>query len=121
MVDWFSGWHWAIVAVVFLVLFGSSRLPGAARALGSSMNIFKKSLKDGMSDDGKPADNAKVTQATVLPQPQPLTSTQPEPAQQAQIEDLQRQIQDLQRASAGGDARPASGATTAEPHQDPQP
>jgi sec-independent protein translocase protein TatA len=119
--DWFSGWHWAIVAVVFLVLFGSSRLPGAARALGSSMNIFKRSLKEGMSDDGKPADNASVTQAAVLPAAQPLTSTPAEPAQQAQIEDLQRQIQELQRTSASGDARPASGATTAEPRQESQP
>src|SRR5215470_661281 len=77
--DWFSGWHWAIVAVVFLVLFGSSRLPGAARALGSSMNIFKRSLKEGMSEDGKPAENANITQATVLPPPQPLNSAQAEP------------------------------------------
>lgn len=102
--DWFSGWHWAIVAVVFLVLFGSSRLPGAARALGSSMNIFKKSLKDGMNEDGKPAGGASVTQATVVPAA-PLTSPPPpDTAQQAQIEELQRQIQDLQRASAGGDS-----------------
>ena len=119
--DWFSGWHWAIVAVVFLVLFGSSRLPGAAKALGSSMNIFKRSLKEGLSDDGKPADNASVTQATVLPPAQPLTSTPAEPAQQTQVEDLQRQIQELQRASAAGDARSASGTASAEPRHDPQP
>src|SRR5262249_22610211 len=110
--------HWAIVAVVFLVLFGSSRLPGAAKALGSSMNIFKRSLKEGMSDDGKAADNANVTRAAALPPPP--NSAQPEPAQQAQIEDLQRQIQELQRTSASGDARPASGATTAEPRQESQ-
>ena len=113
--DWFSGWHWAIVAVVFLVLFGSSRLPGAARALGSSMNIFKKSLKEGMSDDGKPAEAASLTQGTVVPASPELTSPPSDAAHQAQIDDLQRQIQDLQRASAGGDSRPASGATPAEP------
>lgn len=113
--DWFSGWHWAIVAVVFLVLFGSSRLPGAARALGSSMNIFKRSLKDGMNEDGKPA---SVTQATVFPAA-PLTSPPPpDPGQQAQIEELQRQIQDMQRAAAGGDSKPAGGAASAEPSRD---
>jgi len=118
--DWFSGWHWAIVAVVFLVLFGSSRLPGAAKALGSSMNIFKRSLKEGMSDDGKPADGANATQTTVVPQAPQLTSPSTDAAHQAQIDDLQRQIQELQRASTGGDARPASGATSAEPSRDAQ-
>lgn len=116
--DWFSGWHWAIVAVVFLLLFGSSRLPGAARALGSSMNIFKRSLKDGMNDDGKQVGAASATQATVVP-PAQLPSPAADPAHQAQIDELQRQIQDLQRAATSGDARPAGGAP-AEPRHDAQ-
>ncbi|HXA62916.1 MAG TPA: Sec-independent protein translocase subunit TatA, partial [Streptosporangiaceae bacterium] len=33
--------HWAIVAIVVLVLFGSKKLPDAARGLGRSMRIFK--------------------------------------------------------------------------------
>ncbi|MDI9915056.1 Sec-independent protein translocase subunit TatA [Rhodococcus sp. IEGM 1379] len=33
--------HWAIVAVVLLVLFGSKKLPDAARGLGRSMRILK--------------------------------------------------------------------------------
>lgn len=115
--DWFSGWHWAIVAVVFLVLFGSSRLPGAAKSLGSSMNIFKRSLREGMSDDGNPAGSANVTQGTVVPAAE-LTSPSPDSATHAQIQDLQRQIQDLQRTSATGDARPASDPASAEPSRD---
>ncbi len=34
--------HIIILLVVVLLLFGSSRLPGAAKALGQSMNIFKQ-------------------------------------------------------------------------------
>jgi sec-independent protein translocase protein TatA len=112
--DWFSGWHWAIVAAIALVLFGSSRLPGAAKSLGSSMNIFKRSLREGLSDDGKPAN---VTQATVVPTAE-LTASSSDAAKQAQIDDLQRQIHDLQRPSAGGDTRPASGPASAEPSRD---
>lgn len=33
--------HWAIVAVVLLVLFGSKKLPDAARGLGRSLRILK--------------------------------------------------------------------------------
>jgi sec-independent protein translocase protein TatA len=109
----FSGWHWVILLLAFLVVFGAGRLPGAAKSLGSSMHIFKKSLKEGMNDGEGPA----VTQGTVLPAAE-LSGSSSDAARQAQIDDLQRQVQDLQRASAGGDARPASGAASAEPSRD---
>ena len=37
--------HIIILLVVVLLLFGSTRLPGAAQALGKSMHIFKRSVK----------------------------------------------------------------------------
>ncbi|MCM3883356.1 Sec-independent protein translocase subunit TatA [Frankia sp. R82] len=37
----FGPWHILIVAAVFLILFGSRRLPDAARSLGQSLRIFK--------------------------------------------------------------------------------
>lgn len=40
-----SPWHWAIVAVVVLLLFGTKRLPDAARSLGRSMHILKSELR----------------------------------------------------------------------------
>jgi sec-independent protein translocase protein TatA len=39
-------WHILILALIFIMLFGAKRLPDTARALGSSMNIFKKSLHE---------------------------------------------------------------------------
>ena len=115
--------HIIILLVVVLLLFGSSRLPGAAKAIGKSMHIFKNSVKGMDPDDPSAADgtNGTYTQATVLPQNQPpaqqwpaspqLAPTQSNPAQQAQIDELQRQLNDLQRASAGNapqDAPPSS-------------
>jgi sec-independent protein translocase protein TatA len=41
-----SPWHWAILAVVVIVFFGSKRLPDAARSLGKSMRIFKAEIKE---------------------------------------------------------------------------
>jgi sec-independent protein translocase protein TatA len=47
----FSLWHWIIVLVVVLLIFGTKRLRGAGRDLGEAVKGFKK----GISDDDKPA------------------------------------------------------------------
>lgn len=41
-----SPWHWAILAVVVILLFGAKKLPDAARSLGKSMRIFKSELRE---------------------------------------------------------------------------
>ena len=61
-----------IIAVVILVLFGSKKLPDAARSLGRSMRILKTEVK-GMHDDD-PA--APATQPAALP-PVDATSATP--------------------------------------------
>jgi len=43
-----------IIAVVILVLFGSKKLPDAARSLGRSMRILKTEVKS-MNDEDPPA------------------------------------------------------------------
>ncbi|MFJ9815577.1 Sec-independent protein translocase subunit TatA [Streptomyces sp. NPDC101151] len=48
-------WHLLIVAIVFLVLFGSRKLPDAARALGTSMRILKSEAKAMKGESGTPA------------------------------------------------------------------
>lgn len=46
------GWpELIIILVVILVLFGASRLPGIARALGSSAREFKEGLEDSTEED----------------------------------------------------------------------
>ncbi|MQY38532.1 Sec-independent protein translocase protein TatA [Streptomyces sp. RB17] len=47
-------WHLLIVAIVFLVLFGSRRLPDTARALGKSMRILKSEAKAMKDEHGTP-------------------------------------------------------------------
>ncbi len=44
------GWlEFAIIAVIVLVFFGGSRLPGVAQGLGKALNNFKFGLR---GDDG---------------------------------------------------------------------
>ncbi|HEX6932849.1 MAG TPA: twin-arginine translocase TatA/TatE family subunit [Streptosporangiaceae bacterium] len=107
--------HIIILLVVVLLLFGSTRLPGAAQALGKSMHIFKRSVK-GMDDDkDKQDENGQGTVTTVV-QPTPRELASPQTSQQAQIDALQRQLSDLQRQSAAGDAQQASGPAAAGQH-----
>lgn len=47
--------HWAIVAVVLLVLFGSKKLPEAARGLGRSLRILKSEVGEMHADEAQAA------------------------------------------------------------------
>ena len=49
----FKPWHLLVLAVVFLVLFGSKRLPDSARSLGRSLRIFKSEVQEMNKDDSK--------------------------------------------------------------------
>ncbi|CAB4559593.1 MAG: preprotein translocase [Actinobacteria bacterium BACL4 MAG-120820-bin23] len=44
-------WHLLVLAVVFLVLFGSKRLPDSARSLGRSLRIFKSEVQELNKDE----------------------------------------------------------------------
>jgi sec-independent protein translocase protein TatA len=77
-----------IIAIVVLVLFGSRKMPDAARSLGRSMRILKSEVSKIHDDDEQPE---PATQTQV--QAQALTGS----TQQAQIDALQQQIRDLQQ------------------------
>jgi sec-independent protein translocase protein TatA len=44
-------WHWLIVAVVFMMLFGAKRLPELARSVGQSARVFKGEMRGLEADD----------------------------------------------------------------------
>ena len=46
-----SPWKILIIALVIIVLFGSKKLPSAARSLGQSMRILKKEVQDLHEDE----------------------------------------------------------------------
>lgn len=50
----FSAWHWLIIVVAFLVLFGAAKLPIFAKSLGESMRIFKKELRNDETSTAAP-------------------------------------------------------------------
>jgi sec-independent protein translocase protein TatA len=61
----FSIWHWLIVLVIVLLVFGTKRLTSGARDVGKAVDEFKKGMR---GDDDKPAarlgDDGKAASAS---------------------------------------------------------
>jgi sec-independent protein translocase protein TatA len=66
-----SPWHLLILAAVFVVLFGSRKLPDAARALGKSMRIFKAETRALRGDDETAGDARQIPTVQQAPVQQP--------------------------------------------------
>ena len=105
-----SPWKIAIIAVLIIVLFGSRKLPGAARSLGQSMRILKKEIS-GLHEDE--ADTPATAQAAPAQAPAPaqiqaaqaVPAADPAPDAQAQIAAMQEQLNSLQqKVGANGTA-----------------
>jgi sec-independent protein translocase protein TatA len=113
-----SPWKILIVAVVLIVLFGSKKLPHAARSLGQSMRILKKEVQ-GLHEE-EPDAKGQAPGAESQPQFPQAQLTPPAAAApadpQSQIDALQQQIRDMQRA-ATMDTPPANVGVAAEPQR----
>ncbi|MDF3300186.1 Sec-independent protein translocase subunit TatA [Streptomyces tropicalis] len=60
-------WHLLVVAIVIIVLFGSKKLPEAARGLGKSMRILKSEAKAMKEEGSAPSTAAPAESATGEP------------------------------------------------------
>ncbi len=57
-----SIWHWLIVLLVVVLIFGTKKLRNMGSDLGGAVKGFKDGMKDGAAGEEKPAaDPAKVT------------------------------------------------------------
>lgn len=45
-----EGWHIVIIVALVVLLFGSRKLPDAARSVGQSLRIFKSEMKAAAKD-----------------------------------------------------------------------
>jgi sec-independent protein translocase protein TatA len=108
--------HIIILLVVVLLLFGSRRLPGAARSLGQSMHIFKRSVQGIDTDEENNAANpsGQAMNNALPPVWTPAVTPAQDPAQQ-QLHDLQRQVADLQRQSASSGSGQSGETQTSQP------
>lgn len=67
-----SIWHWLIVLLVIVLLFGAKKIPELAKGLGSGIRTFKKELEN---DENDKKDSEKPAQTTTT---QAQTDKKPE-------------------------------------------
>jgi sec-independent protein translocase protein TatA len=94
-------WLILVIVLLFIVMFGSRKLPGAARSLGQSMRILKKEMS-GLHEEQDDAEAAPAAPAAAPAQlqataPAPAPAVAPVPDAQAQIAALQEQLNNLQQ------------------------
>jgi len=58
----FSIWHWLIVLVIILLIFGTKKLRNVGQDLGGAVKGFKEGMKEA-SAEAKPADAAPAQPA----------------------------------------------------------
>ena len=56
----FSLWHWLIVLLIVVLIFGTKKLKNIGGDVGGAVNEFKKAM-----NEGKVADSAQETGATI--------------------------------------------------------
>ncbi len=58
----FSIWHWLVVLIIVMLVFGTKKLRNIGSDLGGAVRGFKEGMKEGTSD--RPTDAAGTSQKT---------------------------------------------------------
>jgi sec-independent protein translocase protein TatA len=63
----FSIWHWLIVLLVVVLIFGTKKLRNIGQDLGGAVKGFKEGMKTGDSEapDGKEAEPSQIAGRTI--------------------------------------------------------
>ena len=61
----FSIWHWLIVLVIVMLIFGTKKLRNIGQDLGGAVKGFKDGMKEGTAEEAKPAEPAHKVGHTI--------------------------------------------------------
>ena len=61
-----SIWHWLIVLVIVMMVFGTKKLKNIGTDLGSAVKGFKEGMRDGDSASPAPADKQIAAQSDAV-------------------------------------------------------
>lgn len=75
-----SLWHWLVVIILVLLLFGKGRISDMMGDLGKGLKSFKQGMAD---EEGKPSAPAEPRQLPREQQPIDITPNAPPPAEPA--------------------------------------
>lgn len=71
----FSIWHWVVVLLIVLLLFGAKRIPELAKGLGSGIKNFKNAIKEDENEAAKTAETKPVETTATAQNTQQTTTT----------------------------------------------
>lgn len=54
----FSAWHWIVVLIIVLILFGRGKIPELMGDVAHGIKAFKKGMEDDRADEGNNGDPA---------------------------------------------------------------
>jgi sec-independent protein translocase protein TatA len=60
----FSIWHWLIVLLIVVMVFGTKKLKNMGQDLGGAVKGFKDGMRDGTTPEEKPPAPGQVANAT---------------------------------------------------------
>lgn len=63
----FSIWHWLIVLVIVMLVFGTKKLRNVGADLGGAVKGFKDGMKEGSGDATKQVEAQQATNPTATP------------------------------------------------------
>ena len=69
----FSIWHWLVVLLIVVVVFGTKKLRGAGGDLGAAVKNFKSSMRESETADTASAPAALPPAAAHAPEPAATT------------------------------------------------
>jgi sec-independent protein translocase protein TatA len=62
----FSIWHWLIVLIIIMLVFGTKKLRNIGSDLGGAVKGFKQGIKDGAAEgESKPSDSESKPARTI--------------------------------------------------------
>jgi sec-independent protein translocase protein TatA len=62
----FSIWHWLIVLVIVMLVFGTKKLRNIGQDLGGAVKGFKDGMKEGEDKAGQPAQSKELRDSTTI-------------------------------------------------------
>ena len=62
-----TGWHFLVVLLVILLLFGAAKLPALAKSVGQSARVFKGEMKAMKEEDAPAGDTTSSTASSTTP------------------------------------------------------
>ncbi len=62
----FSIWHWLIVLVIVMLVFGTKKLRNIGSDLGGAVKGFKEGMRDGTAEAAKPVESQLADKSNTI-------------------------------------------------------